>query len=163
MRIISRTQVSTNTIPNETQFDPKNEAILVEEKVKRLLDEVCKQQTIISQASQALNLCTSTVEFNGSMEQVEGERLLLVASTVLPIFVQIFSLIIYQLSNIKYIFTITAHRRQAALNEVQRLKVEGTLKPVTSTPEIQESGSVTVSAITLPLKRDYFRNMGTSK
>lgn len=63
--------------------------------MKRLLDEVCKQQTIISQASQALNLCTSTVEFNGSMEQVEGERLLLVASTVLPIFVQIFSLIIY--------------------------------------------------------------------
>ncbi|XP_068985693.1 anillin-like isoform X1 [Bombus flavifrons] len=134
VRIISRTQVSTNTIPDETQFDPKNEAILVEEKVKRLLDEVCKQQTIISQASQALNLCTSTVEFNGSMEQVEGERLLLVAT----------------------------HRRQAALNEVQRLKVEGTLKPVTSTPEIQESGSVTVSAITLPLKRDYFRNMGTS-
>ena len=62
------------------QLDAKNEVILVQEKVKRLLDEVCKQQTIIGQASQALNLCSSTVEFNDSREHVEGERLLLVAS-----------------------------------------------------------------------------------
>jgi hypothetical protein len=34
----------------------------------------------MSQASQALNLCYSTIEFSGSAEQVEGERLLLVAS-----------------------------------------------------------------------------------
>ncbi|KOC69784.1 Actin-binding protein anillin [Habropoda laboriosa] len=135
VRIISRTQEPVDTIPDATQLDAKNEAILVQEKVKRLLDEVCKQQTIIGQASQALNLCTSTVEFNDSREQVEGERLLLLAT----------------------------HRRQAALNEVQRLKVEGTLKPVSpGSPEVQESGSLTVSAITLPLKRDYYRNMGTS-
>ncbi|XP_034176641.2 anillin-like isoform X1 [Osmia lignaria lignaria] len=132
VRIISRTQ-EVDTPPNVTQLDVKNEAVLVQEKVKRLLDEVCKQQTIIGQASQALNLCTSTVEFNDSREQVEGERLLLVAT----------------------------HRRQAALNEVQRLKVEGTLRPVTpGSPEVQESGSLTVSAITLPLKRDHYRNMG---
>jgi len=42
--------------------------------------QVSRQQTVISQASQALNLCCSTVEFSGSAEQVEGERLLLVAS-----------------------------------------------------------------------------------
>ena len=35
---------------------------------------------MIAQASQALNLCRSTAEFSGSTEQVEGERLLLVAS-----------------------------------------------------------------------------------
>lgn len=65
---------------------------------------------------------------------------------------------------ISYIFPIKAHRRQAALNEVQRLKVEGSLKPVTpGSPEVQESGSLTVSAITLPLKRDHFRNIGISK
>lgn len=59
---------------------------------------------------------------------------------------------------------VTAHRRQAALNEVQRLKVEGTLRPVTpGSPEVQESGSLTVSAITLPLKRDHYRNMGRGK
>lgn len=55
---------------------------------------------------------------------------------------------------------IIAHRRQAALNEVQRLKVEGTLRPVVpGAPEVQESGSLTISAITLPLKRDFFRNV----
>ncbi|XP_076664608.1 anillin isoform X2 [Andrena cerasifolii] len=135
VRIISRTQQPSDNNPDMAQLDAKNEAILVQEKVKRLLDEVCKQQTIIGQASQALNLCSSTVEFNDSREHVEGERLLLVAT----------------------------HRRQAALNEVQRLKVEGTLRPVSpGSPEVQESGSLTVSAITLPLKREYFRNIGTN-
>lgn len=38
------------------------------------------QQNIISQTSQALNLCSSTLEFSGSTEQVEAERVLLVAS-----------------------------------------------------------------------------------
>jgi actin-binding protein anillin len=41
---------------------------------------VKKQVTVMSQASQELNLCYSTIEFSGSAEQVEGERLLLVAS-----------------------------------------------------------------------------------
>lgn len=58
----------------------EREKTLVQEKLKRLQEEVSKQQTIIGQASQALNLCNSTIEFSGSREQVEGERLLLVAS-----------------------------------------------------------------------------------
>jgi len=64
----------------------------------------------------------------------------------------------------KYIFFYLAHKRQAALNEVQRLKREGTLRPVKAgSPEVQGSGSLTISAITLPLKQEYFRNMGMSK
>lgn len=55
----------------------------VDEKIKKLLNEVCKQQTVISQTSQALNLCAATVEFSGSTEAVEGERHLLVASKFL--------------------------------------------------------------------------------
>ncbi|XP_015126460.1 anillin [Diachasma alloeum] len=110
----------------------KREALLVQEKLKRLKDEVCKQNTIIGQSSQALNLCNATVEFSGSREQVEGERLLLMAT----------------------------HRRQAAHNEIQRLKVEGTLRPsVPGASEVQESGSLTISAVTLPLKKDQIRNM----
>lgn len=66
-------------------------------KIQRLLDEVMRQQAVIKQTSQALNLCASTFEFSGSTEAVEGERHLLVAS----------------------------HRRIACLNEVQRLKCEG--------------------------------------
>ncbi|XP_046586323.1 anillin isoform X5 [Neodiprion lecontei] len=120
------------TTTSSSQFDERDEYVLVQEKVKHLLEEVCKQQTVISQASQALNLCNATVEFSGSREQVEGERLLLVAT----------------------------HRRQAALHEVQRLKVEGTLRPaIPGSPELQECGSLTISAITLPLKQNYFRNM----
>lgn len=57
-----------------------NEAAQAQEKIKKLLDEVCKQQQVIGQASQALNLCAATVEFSGSTESVEGERYLLLAS-----------------------------------------------------------------------------------
>ncbi|XP_023289978.1 anillin isoform X2 [Orussus abietinus] len=134
IRFVSRTTESEvdSSGRERSRTNGADEAILVQDKIKRLLDEVCKQQTIIGQASQALNLCSSTIEFSGSREQVEGERLLLVAN----------------------------QRRQAALNEIQRLKVEGTLHPVTpGTPEIQESGSLTISAISLPLKPEYFRKI----
>ncbi|XP_031779988.1 anillin isoform X3 [Nasonia vitripennis] len=130
-RVISRIPDVSDSASSYSSSDER-EAVLVQDKIKRLLDDVQKQQTIIGQASQALNLCNSTIEFSGSREQVEGERLLLVAT----------------------------HRRQAALNEVQRLKVEGTLRPVVpGAPEVQESGSLTISAITLPLKRDFFRHV----
>ncbi|XP_057335308.1 anillin-like isoform X2 [Microplitis mediator] len=111
-----------------------NETAMVQVKIKQLMEDVCKQQTVIGQASQALNLCTATVEFSGSREQVEGERLLLVAT----------------------------HRRHAALNEIQRMRVEGTLRPVLpgSSPR-QESGSLTISALTLPLKRDHSFNINS--
>lgn len=39
-----------------------------------------KQQLVIAQTSQALNLCNSTLEFMGSTEQVEAEKVLLLAS-----------------------------------------------------------------------------------
>lgn len=47
---------------------------------QELQGSVNAQQTIISQSSQALNLCRATTEFYGSTEQIEGERLLLIAS-----------------------------------------------------------------------------------
>lgn len=83
--------------PAETMIVNRKAREEAENKIQRLLDEVMRQQTIISQTSQALNLCASTVEFSGSTEAVEGERHLLVAT----------------------------NRRLACLNEVQRLKVEG--------------------------------------
>lgn len=73
--------MDSDSTSSSTNTDELVEAALVQEKIKRLKEEVCKQQTIIGQASQALNLCHATVEFTGSREQVEGERLLLVAST----------------------------------------------------------------------------------
>lgn len=102
----------------------------VQEKIKKLLDEVCKQQTIISQTSQALNLCAATIEFSGSTESVEGERHLLVAT----------------------------HRRQACLDEVQRLRVEGCIRPENAPTE---KGRLTIRDITVPLKQDYIRKLAT--
>ncbi|CAG9800676.1 unnamed protein product [Chironomus riparius] len=95
-KIVHKTEEmdKNETIRTQTARKAKEEC---ENKIQRLLDEVMRQQTIISQTSQALNLCASTVEFSGSTEAVEGERHLLVAT----------------------------HRRLACLNEVQRLKVEG--------------------------------------
>ncbi|XP_068625198.1 anillin-like [Battus philenor] len=80
-----------------TPEQPVVNVTTVRERIKELQNEITKQQTIISQASQALNLCAATIEFSGSTEQAEGERLLLLAT----------------------------HRRQACVHEVQRLQVEG--------------------------------------
>jgi len=57
--------------------------VLVENKVKKLLDEVVTQNKKIEEASKALNLCNASIEFNGSSEHVGGEWALLVASKFL--------------------------------------------------------------------------------
>lgn len=104
----------------------------VDDKVKKLLEEVCKQQTVISQTSQALNLCASTIEFSGSTEAVEGERHLLVAS----------------------------HRRQACMNEMQRLKVEGVID---REGPMKEKGTLTIRDITVPLKQTYISRLANDE
>ncbi|XP_054738655.1 anillin isoform X2 [Anastrepha obliqua] len=113
---------------NSSEQTESDDSHLVEEKIKKLLDEVCKQQTIISQTSQALNLCAATIEFSGSTESVEGERHLLVAT----------------------------HRRQACLDEVQRLRVEKCLRPLGA---LRDRGRLTVKEITIPLRQDYIRKL----
>ncbi|XP_072754258.1 anillin-like [Anoplolepis gracilipes] len=121
--------------PASSAEEYKNESVLVENKVKKLLDEVVTQNKKIEEASKALNLCKASVEFNGSSEHVGGEWALLVAT----------------------------RKRQAALNEVQRLKREGTLRPVKAGSSDIGSGALSISAITLSLKHDYIRHMGADK
>lgn len=62
-----------------------DESVLVESKVKKLLDEVVTQNKKIEEASKALNLCKASIEFNGSSEHVGGEWALLVASKFLSL------------------------------------------------------------------------------
>ncbi|XP_022223661.2 anillin isoform X2 [Drosophila obscura] len=107
-----------------------NDATQAQDKIKKLLSEVCKQQQVIGQASQALNLCAATVEFSGSTESVEGERYLLLAT----------------------------HRRQTCLDEVQRLRVENSVRPVGAP---KEKGLLTVKDITIPLRHEYLRKMAS--
>ncbi|XP_047002100.1 anillin-like isoform X4 [Schistocerca americana] len=137
-QIIRRPEVRSTVSYNseESISFPADDRNTVRSKISTLLDEVTKQQTVISQASQALNLCCATVEFSGSAEQVEGERLLLLAT----------------------------HRRQAALHEIQRLEVEGTLRPGGSTASViqtSEQGTLIVTNIILPVKKEYIHNIGT--
>ncbi|XP_005179020.1 anillin [Musca domestica] len=119
------TEESDEESQSEAEQDDSH---LVQEKIKKLLEEVCKQQQVIAQTSQALNLCAATIEFSGSTESVEGERHLLVAT----------------------------HRRQACLDEVQRLRVEKTLRPLGAP---REKGRLTVKEITIPLRQDYIRKL----
>lgn len=113
---------------SNAESDVPDDSYLVQDKIKKLLDEVCKQQQVIGQTSQALNLCASTIEFSGSTESVEGERHLLVAT----------------------------HRRQASLDEIQRLRVENSLRPLGAP---KEKGRLTVKEITIPLRQDYIRKL----
>ena len=68
------------TVENNSELDDDDDPQQIQAKINKLLEEVCKQQQIIAQTSQALNLCAATIEFSGSTESVEGERHLLVAS-----------------------------------------------------------------------------------
>ncbi|XP_030762791.1 anillin-like isoform X2 [Sitophilus oryzae] len=126
LRQISRQPLIEESSEVETD---STEDDAVTAKIKVLEEEVNIQQNIIAQTSQALNLCSSTPEFSGSTEQVEAERVLLVAS----------------------------HRRQAALHELQRLRVERTLRPISKLSQSVplEKGTLTISNIVLPMKQKY--------
>lgn len=118
---------------NEEEMETNEE--ILQNKTRELVGDVKMQEAVMSQASRALNLCYSTTEFSGSAEQVEGERLLLLAT----------------------------HRRQAALHELQRLRIEGTLRPEGCSSELSERGSLFISKVTLPLKRDYLHKMAAGE
>lgn len=66
-------------IEEDKENDTKDDRNEIEAKIDELNGEVNKQQLIIAQTSQALNLCNATIEFTGSTEQVEAERVLLLA------------------------------------------------------------------------------------
>lgn len=95
---------------------------------QELQELVQQEQNVIVQASNALNqCCQSGSSFAGSTEQVECNRLLLIA----------------------------CQRRQAYLCEIERIK---------SNPHTYEQrkgkGSLTISDIQLPLKRDFVKKIG---
>lgn len=58
-----------------------------------------------------------------------------------------------------FFFLFPANRRLALLHEIQRLKVEGRLRPQGSHAQNVplEKGTIVISNITLPLKKEYVR------
>ncbi|XP_028453554.1 anillin isoform X4 [Perca flavescens] len=104
----------------------------IKQKMKILTNELNLQQTVIHQASQALNCCTDEEHGKGSQVEAEAERLLLVAT----------------------------EKREALKVELDRLKGDPTSqKKASVAPEpmsmAASKGSVTLQELRLPLKADF--------
>ncbi|XP_071483843.1 uncharacterized protein [Diadema antillarum] len=109
------------------------------DKIQALMEEVSAQQSIIHQTSQALELIAATEEYQGTKEEIEAERLLVVAT----------------------------QRRQACLSEIQYLK-NPIAKPRPIVTEDGEEivpcrGSVTIRDIRLPLKTQYLMALDSGR
>ncbi|XP_024624662.1 anillin isoform X3 [Neophocaena asiaeorientalis asiaeorientalis] len=90
------------------------------------------QQTVIYQASQALNCCVDEDHGKGSLEEAEAERLLLIAT----------------------------EKRTLLIDELNKLKNEGPQRknkagPISQSEFVPSKGSITLSEIRLPLKADF--------
>ncbi|XP_059140826.1 anillin-like isoform X2 [Physella acuta] len=104
----------------------------VQERIKELQELVQQEQNVIMQTSNALNkCCMGNSYFAGSAEQVECNKLLLIA----------------------------CQKRQCYMTEIQRLKETGVLSHEGPGPQ----GSLTISDIRLPLKKEFVTKIGTSQ
>ncbi|XP_074055348.1 anillin isoform X2 [Macrotis lagotis] len=103
----------------------------IKQKIQELNNEINLQQTVIHQASQALNCCIDGEHGKGSLEEAEAERLLLIAT----------------------------EKRTALIEELNKLKAEGPqrrLRPSPTSSELAPSrGSIALSEFRLPLKADF--------
>ncbi|NXI49874.1 ANLN protein, partial [Chloroceryle aenea] len=116
----------------EMKKNGPSDQVNVKKKMQELNSEINMQQTVINQASQALNCCFDEEHGKGSQEEAEAERLLLLAT----------------------------EKRTALLEELSKLKCEGphnkrNQTASTSTEFAPSRGSVSVSEMRLPLKADF--------
>ncbi|NWS91699.1 ANLN protein, partial [Toxostoma redivivum] len=116
----------------EMRRNGPSDQVNIKKKMQELNNEINMQQTVIYQASQALNCCFDEEHGKGSQEEAEAERLLLFAT----------------------------EKRTALLEELNKLKIERPHnkrnKAVSSSTEFVPSrGSVSISEMCLPLKADF--------
>ncbi|KFZ60676.1 Actin-binding protein anillin, partial [Antrostomus carolinensis] len=115
----------------EMKKNGPSDQVNIKKKMQELNNEINMQQTVIYQASQALNCCFDEEHGKGSQEEAEAERLLLVAT----------------------------EKRTALLEELNKLKSEGPPsrrnKASISTEFAPSRGSVSISEMRLPLKADF--------
>nr|XP_020038492.1 anillin [Castor canadensis] len=119
-----------------SKLDEKKNAfpcqVNIKQKMQELNNEINLQQTVIYQASQALNCCVDEEHGKGSLEEAEAERLLLIAT----------------------------EKRTLLIGELNKLKSEGPHRknnsgPISKSEFVPSKGSVTLSEIRLPLKADF--------
>ncbi|XP_073406093.1 anillin [Dendrobates tinctorius] len=125
-KIVRKEDVSSR-VEDKRNASPR--PLNIKQKMKMLSNEISLQQTVIHQASQALNCCIDEEHGKGSQTEAEAERLLLVST----------------------------EKRAAMLAEINKLKSEGPQKKPTShgnynTPS---RGLISISEIFLPLKTDF--------
>ncbi|NWV81531.1 ANLN protein, partial [Dasyornis broadbenti] len=116
----------------EMKRNGPSDQVNIKKKMQQLNNEINMQQTVIYQASQALNCCFDEEHGKGSQEEAEAERLLLFAT----------------------------EKRTALLEELNKLKSEGPHnkrnKAASTSAEFAPSrGSVYISEMRLPLKADF--------
>ncbi|XP_057405932.1 anillin isoform X3 [Balaenoptera acutorostrata] len=104
----------------------------IKQKMQELNNEINLQQTVIYQASQALNCCVDEEHGKGSLEEAEAERLLLIAT----------------------------EKRTLLIDGLNKLKNEGPQRknkagPISQSEFVPSKGSITLSEIRLPLKADF--------
>ncbi|XP_004676914.1 PREDICTED: actin-binding protein anillin [Condylura cristata] len=119
-----------------SKLDEKRSAfssqVNIKQKMQELNNEINLQQTVIYQASQALNCCIDEEHGKGSLEEAEAERLLLIAT----------------------------EKRTLLIDELNKLKNEGPqrknkISPISQSEFAPSKGSITLSEIRLPLKADF--------
>ncbi|KAF1461069.1 Anillin, partial [Spheniscus mendiculus] len=116
----------------EMKKNGPSDQVNIKKKMQELNNENNMQQTVIHQASQALNCCFDEEHGKGSQQEAEAERLLLLAT----------------------------EKRTALLEELNKLKSEGphsrrNKAASTSTEFAPSRGSVSISEMRLPLKADF--------
>ncbi|XP_049672094.1 anillin isoform X3 [Accipiter gentilis] len=129
-QIIVRKEDVTSKL--EMKKNGPSDQVNIKKKMQELSNEINMQQTVIHQASQALNCCFDEEHGKGSQEEAEAERLLLLAT----------------------------EKRTALLEELNKLKSEGphskrNKAASTSTEFAPSRGSVSISEMRLPLKADF--------
>ncbi|XP_042331213.1 anillin isoform X2 [Sceloporus undulatus] len=127
--IVRREDVSSRL---EERKNGSSDQINIKSKLQELNNEINLQQTVIHQASQALNCCVDEEHGKGSQEEAEAERLLLIAT----------------------------EKRVALLEELNKLKNGGLQKKKIKADSLPTGvsptkGSVTLSEMRLPLKADF--------
>ncbi|XP_034560371.1 anillin isoform X2 [Notolabrus celidotus] len=129
---IKQVIVRKEDVSNRAEEPRGSSLFSIKQKMKILTNELNLQQTIIHQASQALNCCTDEEHGKGSQVEAEAERLLLVAT----------------------------EKREALKAELDRLKGDPAgQKKVPAAPEpagmSASKGSITLQELRLPLKAEF--------
>ncbi|XP_036897032.1 anillin isoform X1 [Sturnira hondurensis] len=134
-QVIVRKEDATSKLEGKKNAKEKNVfpcQVNVKQKTQELNNEINLQQTVIYQASQALNCCVDEDHGKGSLEEAEAERLLLIAT----------------------------EKRALLIDELNKLKNGGPQRkhkaaPIAQSEFAPSEGSVTLSEIRLPLKADF--------